>query len=54
MENFPHIVIDGRVYRKVVIEAADTIEASKHVMSKRPISAYAQRVARREARRRRP
>jgi hypothetical protein len=54
MEQFQHRVIDGRVYRVVQIEAADTREASRHVSSKRPCSAYAQRVGRREAKRRRP
>lgn len=54
MEQFPHVVIDGRIYRKVSIEAADIRESAKHVMAQRPCSAYAQRVARREARRRRP
>lgn len=54
MEQFQHVVIGGRIYRKVEIEAADTRESSKHVSAQRPISAYAQRVGRREAKRRRP
>jgi hypothetical protein len=45
---------DGRRYRRVVIEAADTREAGRHIMAQRPESAYSQRVARREVKRTRP
>jgi hypothetical protein len=54
MEQYQHRVINGRVYRVVQIEAADTLEAARHVSAKKPQSAYAQRVARREVKRRRP
>jgi hypothetical protein len=54
MEQFQHVIIDGRMYRKVEIKAADIRESSKHLSAQRQISAYAQRVARREARKRRP
>lgn len=36
---YPHYVIDGRVYRIVNLEAADTRAARNHISSERPISA---------------
>jgi hypothetical protein len=35
---YPHYVIDGRVYRIVNLEAADTRAARNHISSERPIS----------------
>jgi hypothetical protein len=32
-----HIVIEGRIYRVLDIEAADTREARNHISSQRPI-----------------
>ena len=36
---YPHYVIDGRIYRIVSLEAADTRAARNHISSERPISA---------------
>lgn len=33
-----HFVIDGRIFRVVTVEAADTKEASRHVSAQRPVS----------------
>ena len=44
-----HRIIDGRVLRVVTLEAADTREASQHIMTERPISAREQRAIREEA-----
>ena len=34
-----HRVIDGRIYRIVTVEAADTRALSQHTMAQRPIGA---------------
>ena len=34
-----HVVIDGRVYRVVNIEAGETRDAARHISAQRPIGA---------------
>jgi len=45
-----HRVIQGREYKVVQVEAADTREASQHVMAQPPISAREQQAVREAAR----
>jgi len=42
-----HRVINGRIYRDVTLEAADTRESSRHISAQRPLSFAEQRAFRR-------